>query len=391
MTKIEEDTTQKEILPKNAISDIWKKTPNLLTEKILYQLLLLKAQDKQALELDFYGGLCSNVSCLYLRHGLISSKQISFESFKFLCNVDRDFINLTKYENFDDKNSFVYKNINFDFDKKHLRELMREYVQPKDLDRSLVAGGFFSKYVSNNPISLKYAKLFRVISKKSDIDIYIASTESNHKNYELYKSLFLKRNYKVYDDLKDQDNQYKFDCFKIDTKSNETLNFIFLNDSLQSELRTNFDLINEFDMDLSKVFYSYHYDSVYAHVTFFKQFRSIIKHSGTTLSLVKDLRKYKTVVCAKKTYLERSSQGEFLSYVRSDSQDSFLNFLTVDLVRFAKYCFKGYYYDNDECEKYTELLGFFLAKFSDIIELKLESMHHALYVNFLLKKMLHKD
>ena len=144
-------------------------------------------------------------------------------------------------------------------------------------------------------------------------------------------------------------------------------------------------------MDLSKIFYLYHFDSVYIHVSFFKQFRSICILFSECFSEVNDLRKYEAILFEKKTYVQSKSSEKFLADVRSDPSDDFLNFLLIDVTRFAKYCFKGYYYNNEECAKYMELLGFFLEKYSSILMLKQESTHHVLYLNFLLKNILHEN
>ena len=299
MTKIEEQTQND---AKSLKPEIWKKLPILIIEKILYQVFALKNNQEQTFELDYYDE-CKKRSCISFTN---SSKQLSFECFNFLTIIDRDYINLTKFEKINDNPSpFVYENSKFNFDKKRLREIMCEFILPNDLEKSLIAGGFFSKYIANNAISVKFANLFKVLSKKSDIDIYISSSENNHNNYELYKSHLQSRKFKIYDDLNGNDNQYKFNCFKINTKNGEILNFVFVNDEYQSRERSNFDLINEFDLDLSKIFYSYHFDSVYVHVSFFKQFRLICNFFSECFSEINDLRKYEAILSEKKTYVQR--------------------------------------------------------------------------------------
>ena len=149
----------------------WENASSLVFAKVFNEMLKIKQEDS---ELAFYGGEKSKA--ILSEKKLLEIRNFSLEHYEFLMKVDRNFINITKYP-LDLKSCFEYENVEYRFDRKSLKKIMQEYIMPNHLDQSLVAGGFFSKYVKN-PISDKFPHLFSLLSSKSDIDIYILNGSS---------------------------------------------------------------------------------------------------------------------------------------------------------------------------------------------------------------------
>ena len=155
---------------------IWKHTPLIITERILYELLVLRLRDK--CDLDFYEGGPTNKP----RFNESPNKRLKFEEFTFLVRIERDFVNYTRH-GAELKGSLIYKNNELNTNTAYLRKLMTDYVRPNDLKTSLVAGGYFSKYQVNNAISKMFGKLFKMVSEHSDVDIYINAQDSECEEY----------------------------------------------------------------------------------------------------------------------------------------------------------------------------------------------------------------
>ena len=189
---------------------------NLVFGQIFNKMLQIKQSDT---ELTWYGGEKSKP--IFSETKLLAIKNLSLDHYEFLMKIDRNFINITKYP-FDLKSCFEY-NAAYRFDNEYLRKIMQDYVRPDDLDQSLVAGGFFSKYVENS-ISTKFPRLFSLLSSKSDIDIFILNGSS-----QIYKAWFLQRKIKVHSEYCTNHycNSYsRFENFKIETDQNQIVNLI---------------------------------------------------------------------------------------------------------------------------------------------------------------------
>ena len=118
------------------------------------------------------------------------------------------------------------------------------------------------------------------------------------------------------------------------------LNFVFLTKSANFGLKARnmkslIDLVNNFDMDLAKVFYSYKYDSVFVHVAFFKQFWSSIPTKPN------DIRKYEENLKKVKLLHKKLSPEDFKIQVLLQRYNiNVISLITVDFIRYIKYCFK---------------------------------------------------
>ncbi len=102
-------------------------------------------------------------------------KRISFNNYFFVEEVDNSYINISK-NNLEFEISSAYPNVSYNFNESYLRDILKEYIRPKDLNICLVAGGFFSSYKSENPISKNFPRLFSKFESLSDIDIYLPSS-----------------------------------------------------------------------------------------------------------------------------------------------------------------------------------------------------------------------
>ena len=334
---------------------------------------MLKAEPKWS-ELDVYNGTkyavpfessSKNSNSIKEFEKIFSNKHISFIDYNFLAKIDRNFINITKYES-DLKSSFFYKNNQLNFDQAYLRKIMIDYVKPEDLNSSLIAGGCFSKYSQNNPISIKFPELFNQIARNSDIDIYIKSPSCDQ-----YMHLMRKQKLKPYGLCSGAEMAYKYESFKITTKNNETVNFVFKSEANEDCLSTQ-DLLYDFDLDHAKIFYSYVYDSIFVHISFFTEYRSMLNlKKSSNLKKVQDLDSYAVNLSDQKAMIETVSAQKLKNEV---AKDTFVKMITTDFIRFIKYCFKGYANTQEDVEKYIELIDFYYKKYKQVIDYKVESM-----------------
>ena len=133
-----------------------------------------------------------------------------------------------------------------------------------------------------------------------------------------------------------------------------------------------FNSINDFDFDFSKILYSYKFDSIYVHVTLFKQSNVINDLYGLDLK-VNNLRKYQEILKNEKLNLVRTA-WRFLDPEQDLTiRDEFCSFLTTNFIYFIKYCFKGYSNSNKETLDFIELIEYFYTKFKDVVNYKLET------------------
>ena len=145
------------------------------------------------------------------------------------------------------------------------------------------------------------------------------------------------------------ESAYKFECFKVKTPRNELLNFVFVNRSCDKALMwTSLDVINDFDMDLSKVFYSYKFDSIFMHMSFFRPYRSLYVRLDRPVA---DLALYTAKLNEMKPRACEMSVKEF--------EES----LAHDFKRFAKYSFKGYANTKKEIQLCIGLIEFYYPKY----------------------------
>jgi hypothetical protein len=333
---------------------------NLVFGQIFNKMLQIKQSDT---ELTWYGGEKSK--SIFSETKLLEIKGLSLEHYEFLIKIDRNFINITKYP-FDLKSCFEY-NAEYRFDKEYLRKIMQDYVRPDDLEQSLVAGGFFSKYVEN-PISAKFPRLFSLLSSKSDIDIFILNGSS-----QIYKAWFLQRKIKVHSEYcaNHYCNSYsRFENFKIETGQNQIVNLILIRG--QNNNHVSFNSISDFDLDFSKILYSYKFDSIYVHATLFKQSKLINDLYGLDMK-VENLRKYHEILIKEKNNLTQTAQRFLNDDQDMTTKEEFCSFLTTNFVYFIKYCLKGYSNSTKETNEFIELIQYFYTKFADVVIYKLES------------------
>jgi hypothetical protein len=208
------------------------------------------------------------------------------------------------------------------------------------LDQTIIAGGFFSNYTIN-PVSIKFPFIFDLLTKEKDIDIYILTNDIKTYVQIYQKKLII---------FRDRANGYSFSSFKILTDNYETVNFIFPN---TKNGITQFSMLNDFDFDFSKIFYSYKFDSVFVHIHLFEDFRNLSSTFFPNYK-IKDLNVYK-----KKLNFFYKCFSTIVCEMREEHESCLKrNFWRYDLTRFIKYVFKGFFC-YEETEEIIKIISFY--------------------------------
>lgn len=249
----------------------------------------------------------------------------SLSKILFALRSENNFINLTKEKNFKLKDfSFVNYNFNRDF----YRRIMEEILFEEDLKKSVIAGGCFTNYVHNN-FSLDFPDLFKILSEQKDIDIYIQSTKftkyKNKYNTRIFKN-------KKYYPLSFYSMKFNWKAIKI--------NLIFAKNKMS--------LIQEFDLDFSKIYYSYSYHSIYAYCTLFESFENKIYNFLNECNIEPSYLWFYEKNLLEKKIMYFFAKRKFLS-------DDFIRY---DLCRYVKYAFKGFY-EKDEEKKIKNIISYY--------------------------------
>ena len=336
---------------------IWINTSLLVLEKILFFLTIIKLEegDGEPTKLDYYKKINGKFEPVNYKKKLIYShyffKQfVTFDEYNLFENFDNDFINITynisKFETL-----VVYNDVSFNFNANYLKKLLVEHLRPEDLNNCLVAGGHFSNYIFENPISKNFPSLFKSFKSLSDVDVYIP-IHYNFNCYKYYTKKFAKKNLLIPSSnlLNNEINNgykniYQFSCIKFKHEST-IVNLIFNKEPNFSTL----DFIYLFDLDLSKIIYSFKFDNFFVHYTFIKRFHSIILNN----CLIKDLSLYENILENKKALFLES--------------DDYLVFET-EFIRFLKYCFKGYINSSSHYKHCFELIEFYLKRYESQLKL----------------------
>jgi len=339
----------------NFKNSLWGFLPLNVQEQILCETVFLNIKHACFSQLDYQTNkLNQNISLKFLR----KKKQINFETFEFLNCVDKEFINVTKHPSL--LKNIIYKNIKLDMNITYLKNIVEMFVNKEDLDTCLIAGGFFTKYKIDDQISIRFPNLFSKLNAETDIDIYLNLADLSQFKDSLTFNMNSKNIKTISEFYGKNKNPYGFSSLKIETKKGEKINFIA---SKINENYSCFDHIRDFDLDHSKIFYFYKYDSIFIHVSFFEQFEKLQsffmnekKRKDEVLKKEKLSNKYlfKEKFWGKKlTKEDRLIVLNYFSFLRKFPAPK-INFL-----RFCKYCFKGFY-SKENCEKYVELIDFFI-------------------------------
>lgn len=249
----------------------------------------------------------------------------SFKKFLFFLRTKNNFINLTKEKNFKLK-TFNYVNYNFNLD--FYRRILEEILFEEDLTKSVIAGGCFSNYIHNN-LSLDFPDLFKLICEQKDVDIYIET-----RNFAKYKKKFKTRIFK-----NKKNYPFLFYSMKFIWKDIK-INFIFSKNTMT--------LIENFDLDFSKIFYSYSKNSIYAYCTLFELFDSEMFNILNEGNFQPSYLWYYEKRLLEKRILYFFPERKFLSD----------NFIRYDLCRYTKYAFKGFY-EKEEEKKIKNMIAYY--------------------------------
>ena len=256
----------------------------------------------------------------------IMFKTINGDNLDYLTNIENEYINVTKNQKMIMKSfSFVEYNMKTDY----LKNIMEKIVFKEDIETSLIAGGYFSNY-GRNYLTFEFNRLYSMLNKQRDVDIYI-ETNSITKYRQKYKRKTFK-NVKKY--------PLSFYTMKL-VWQGININLIFSGKNISNK---NMYMINNFDFDFCKIFYSYQKNSIYAHYRLFECFDQI--NQNYNLKIASNyLNYYEQTLLANMTLNPQISQF---------SKD----FVRYNLVRYIKYAFKGFYVQNEE-ENVKKIICFY--------------------------------
>jgi hypothetical protein len=315
--------------------------------------------------------------------------------FKFFDSIERNFINISKNQFLITK--IAYEPLNFSIDIEINIDTVKNYIDPIDLDVAIIAGGIFSKYKDNNLISNEENKVINYFKSNADTDIYILDNDESlfgkyqirfQNKFEIFKNPLINYHKNNIDGFSDSNkSSYKnFKSFKIRVTNGLLLNFIFVTNYNSVVL-----VVDDFDLDICKCFYSFKLNSIYVPITIFKMLHSFhslcpIEDYSIIDSYIQDLRKYQHELQVYVEYCE-SIKGDFGNLTRrkfekhvlaarnrfetlnSPSVMSFCKYLKTRFIRVLKYYYKGYYFTGQKVY-FEHNIKFLLNIFCDyIIEL----------------------
>ena len=217
-----------------------------------------------------------------------------------------------------------FSSVNFNFNVEFYKLLIEEIVFKEDFNRTIIAGGVFSNYHSNC-FTIEFPILFDIISNKKDIDIFIETNEIS--KYIMKYSQIIGKISEYYEYISHLG--YPFTLFSIKfVWKNLNINIIFV--------RNNMEIIEKFDFDFCKIFYSYKNNSIYVYQTLLESFETIKFKMEDDLS-PNFLNYYqKSLVDMRK--LSLNSKEDIYS----------IEFIRFKLFRYVKYAFKGFYNKEEE-------------------------------------------
>lgn len=238
------------------------------------------------------------------------------QTYDFLFAIDKKFINITEHSKFNIKK---FANVLYNFDIDFYKLLIENIVFEDDYSKCLIAGGCFSVY-KNNRLSLQFPTIYNYLEKHKDIDIYIET--NNIKKYVQKYSKKLIKNTRIY--------PLCFYTMKFNWK-NLKINFIFTKKNIGIK-----NVINNFDFDFCKIFYSYEKKSIFLHYRLFEEFDVLNLNYGFNIK-PKYLNFYENYLI---DIRDRMILEEYFSLDK--------NFIRYKLMRYVKYLFKGFYCKNQE-------------------------------------------
>lgn len=320
----------------------WNFIPRELYEKILFHTYIAQFYSKQKpSQIDMYKfSYHSGFEPLdFVRKSMFD------EEFEFLQLIDNNFISINSIHLNSD--TWVYKQISYNFNKIFLKNLINSYICEKDKKFCVVMGGYFSKYQTDSYFSERFPWLFKQIAKKADVDIYIFHASILHyqrkfrnMGIEIISRSYLPRiSYII--------NNTFFASMKLKIKS-QIINIIFLNEKYDNKSIENscINMLDRFDLDICKIFYSYFYDTVFVNVNLLTKYIKITSKCSVK-PIIKDLSKYKADIEKIEFFRDNSLLKLRLALNREN--------YTI-ILRYLKYCFKNFYIDENEASEHIETI-----------------------------------
>jgi len=324
------------------MNEIWKKTPLVVFEKILYYTYIAFCKDpRKDNDLDFY---TKDASCEY-KPLYIPEKSINFQDFSFLMNIDNGFVKVepSSYDNF--SQFLFYENVQLNFDKYKLRKIINKYILPYDKNKCVVMGGYFSKY-HTTIISDNFPAMYNNIKKQCDVDIFMLYGDNDvlyvprKSDENLVSSRYIYLPY---------DNEYvqKYTTMKFKTEEC-IVNLILVHKN--EKYKENYSVLEvnkHFDFELSRILYSFKFDSIYVPASLFKQYRNILRKFSVNVN-IKELVFYVNKIVKHELYEKKRPK------VKVDKIDD--HDFRVFLTRYLKYCFKGFFKNEEEARQHVTLI-----------------------------------
>ena len=314
----------------------------------------------------------------------------------------------------------VYENAEFSFDSKYLRKIIKDFVFKSDLEKCIIAGGFFSKYSKLEKIkslipksSVYPSSTYEEICNGHDTDIFIFCSRgtSSHieKKIQKYSSHFqtrsdckiISKKNVLYASTDLKIGRITAKSFRILTEKNEIFNFIFYGCSnifhnnlffrkryfssifltekkienlgekrvLSENRRILFSyiiqtyLVNSFDLDLCKIFYSFKVNCVFIHISFFEQYQRICHKNGFSF-ILKDINYAKHHLKDKIKFLAK--QKKFNGNTCSIYLNSYkYHRIFLDFDRFLRYVLK-YFFDDSHTKEIKEIINYFYEDYKNL-------------------------
>jgi hypothetical protein len=347
------------------INKTWYTTPLIVLEQILYHAHVASCFDKLKIQdLDIYRETNGN----QYQPLLFPHQSMTSDEYLFISHIDNNYINIDKKPLNEQTSEF--NNICYNFDKPKLRFLIESLVDEIDREFCVVMGGNFTKYNKKGLISVKFPWLYSKICCKADVDIYLLHSHA-HKYFIKFEHMNLDVDISKSISLNIEYNFFQNAIQSIKVKFNgENINFIFLAcDHFQHDIHGTcnifeqninecfniFSMLDLFDLNICKIFYSYYYDNIYAHVSLFREYNLIIQRCNA-----------KNEICDLDFYRKKIINSDFFKFNKLTSKRLLLNYkLYASIIRYFKYSFKGYFIDIKEAtvhiETIKELLPFFAS------------------------------
>ena len=319
----------------------------------LHKEVLVHAHKFHATSLNFYKYKIFLPSLTDLDR-VFPTQSINIDTFQFLDSININYINITQNKNL--MSHFKYNKVKLNFDLDFFLPILRNYLDSDDLDKCLVAGGYFTQYLTEDSFEERFIDFLNIFKARKDIDVYIQDDE------EIVYRKYCKR-FNIDSCLSNKDNDYKFQSFKL-MINNIPFNFIFSNlkNPAFITLRTPLDMIYDFDFDIAQIFYSNKLDSVFMILTlfdFYDKFKDCLVCEW-------DLNMYDhdfNVVINFCNFNKQSlwffqTKGQLRKYWMNESPyilDFIYKFLKTKFLRVLKYYFKGYYLEKNQDSLFKKL------------------------------------